>query len=183
VKSKSRKSADIDNTNDICSVGEKVAIRKDDIISMVEALTIPLCESEAMELVHIEYQSERGGKILRVYIDKEGGVTLDDCVLISRQLGDLLDVNLEGAGKYNLEVSSPGPDRPLGKFQDFDRFKHCMAKLRVKKPIEGRKNFTGILQGVVDEYVRIQIAEKAVNIPYQNISRARLVNYNGDIPC
>jgi ribosome maturation factor RimP len=154
-----------------------------DIVATVEALASPVCESEAMELVHVVYQRERGGKILRIYIDKEGGVTLEDCVLISRQLSDLLDVNLESAGAYSLEVSSPGSDRPLSKLRDFERFKECQAKIRVKKPLEEKKNFTGVLKGIVGETIRIQVREKIVNIPFENISRARLVNYNGDIPC
>ena len=83
------------------------------IIGRIEALAEPLCESEGLELVHVEYQREAGGRILRLYIDRSGGVSLDDCVSVSRQLNDLLDVKLEDIGPYTLEVTSPGPERPL----------------------------------------------------------------------
>ncbi len=79
----------------------------------------PLCLSEGLELVHIEFQREQAGRTLRLFLDKPGGVTLDDCVNISRQLSDLLDVSLdEETPPYNLEVSSPGVPRPLGKISD-----------------------------------------------------------------
>jgi len=84
------------------------------IAASVKDLAEPLCESEGVELVYVEYQPEAGGMILRLYIDKPEGVTVDDCIYISRQLGDILDVNLENAGAYRLEVSSPGSDRPPG---------------------------------------------------------------------
>ncbi len=93
------------------------------IAAMVKELAEPLCESEGVELVYVEYQPEAAGMILRLYIDKPKGVTIDDCIYINRQLGDILDVNLENAGTYRLEVSSPGPDRPLCKKIDFNRFK------------------------------------------------------------
>ena len=86
--------------------------KRRDFVKRAEKIAKSLCLSEGMELVHIEYQHEPGGMVLRIYIDKPGGVTLDDCVRISRQLNDLLDIYLEGSAAYNLEVSSPGPDRP-----------------------------------------------------------------------
>ena len=73
------------------------------IADSVKELAEPLCESEGVELVYVEYQPEAGGMILRLYIDKPEGVTVDDCIYISRQLGDILDVNLEGAGTYRME--------------------------------------------------------------------------------
>ena len=86
-----------------------------EIIAQTKSLAQRLCEAEGMELVHVEFQREAGGRVLRLYIDQPGGVTLNDCVNISRQMGDLLDVNIENMGPYNLEVSSPGTDRPLSK--------------------------------------------------------------------
>ena len=92
------------------------------IVERVWQLAQPLCASEGVELVHVEYQREQGGRTLRLYLDKPGGVTLDDCAGISRHLGDLLDVSLETAASYRLEVSSPGSKRPLGRLEDFKRF-------------------------------------------------------------
>jgi len=142
-----------------------------------------LCEDEGLELVHIEYQREPGGRTLRLYIDKPGGVTLDDCVWVNRQLRDILDVRLEHGWSYNLEVSSPGPDRPLGKAADFERFKGELAKIRICEPIRGQRNFRGILCGISDGMVKLQDAEGDITIPYEKITRARLINYNGENEC
>ena len=150
---------------------------KEVIIARVIKFIEPLCEAEGMELVHVEYQRERGGKILRLYIDKPGGITLDDCANISRQSGDLLDVNLENTGPYSLEVSSPGPDRPLGKELDFERFKGRVAKIKAAQIVEGKKNFTGILQGISEGMVTLLVDDKTVDIPLREIRKAHLVNY------
>ncbi|HPA14728.1 MAG TPA: ribosome maturation factor RimP [Desulfobacterales bacterium] len=153
------------------------------IVNQVNELAESLCQAEGMELVYVEYQREPSGRTLRIYIDKPGGVTLDDCVNISRQLGDLLDVNLNSDGSYNLEISSPGSDRPLGKKQDFERFSGMEAKIRVAEPVDGRKNFKGILLGISGDVVTLLVDDKTVAIAFQNISRARLVNYNGENGC
>lgn len=152
-----------------------------EILSRVNELAGPLCEAEGIELVHAEYQREPHGMVLRIYIDKPGRTTLRDCTNVSRQLQDLLDVHLSVAGNYYLEVSSPGINRPLGKLSDFVRFNGCQAKIRLLQPIDGQKNFTGVLSGVLQETVAIQVGGHIVEIPYQDITRARLVNYNGDI--
>ncbi len=117
------------------------------MITQANKLAASLCEAEGVELVHIEYQQETGGRILRLYIDKPGGVTLDDCVIVSRQLGDLLNVKLETEETYRLEVSSPGPDRPLGNALDFEKFKGNVAKIKTHQPVDGQKNFKGVLWG------------------------------------
>jgi ribosome maturation factor RimP len=156
---------------------------KENIIAKVKKIADSLCESEGIELVHIEHHQEAVGKILRIYIDKPGGVTLDDCVNISRQLGDLLDVDFENDFPYRLEVSSPGPDRPLAKESDFERFKGQTAKIRTAQPLDGQKNFKGILLGISEGTVKLMINDKTIAIPYLEITRARLVNYNGDSEC
>jgi ribosome maturation factor RimP len=153
----------------------------DEIISKVNALTGPLCDADGIELVYTEYQREPHGMVLRIYIDKPGGPTLQDCTLVSRQLQDLLDVHLDVSDNYHLEVSSPGFNRPLGKLSDFVRFKGHQAKIKILQPIDGQKKFTGVLSGTSQETVAIQVGDRVVEIPYQNITRARLVNYNGDI--
>lgn len=144
------------------------------------ALAAPLCESEGLELVHLEYQRESGGWIMRLYIDKPGGVTLDDCINVSRQMNDLLDVHLDEIGPYNLEVSSPGADRPLAKMQDFEKFKGNIAKIRTIRPYEGQKNFNGVLMGLSGEQVKLLVGEETVHILLKDITRARLVNFSGE---
>ena len=150
------------------------------VIREARALAAPLCESEGIELVHLEYQRESAGWIMRLYMDKPGGVTLDDCANISRQMNDLLDVHLEEVGPYNLEVTSPGPDRPLGKAQDYDKFKGNLVKIRTILPYEGQKNFTGVLMGLSGEQVNLMVGEETVRIMLKDISRARLTNFSGE---
>lgn len=151
-----------------------------EIVAQAWALGEPLCESRGMELVHVEFQREPGGRVLRFYIDKPGGVRLDDCVGVSRELGDLLDVSLDESGAYNLEVSSPGAERPIGKKVDFERFMGSRAKIRITRPMDGQRNFQGVLMGLSEDQVLLQTADRTVAIPYEEISRARLVNHNGD---
>ena len=141
---------------------------------LVRSWAEPLCESEGLELVHVEFQRESGGRILRLYIDKPDGIRLDDCINVSRQMNDLLDVNIENLGPYSLEVTSPGPERPLSKQKDFDKFKGNRVKIKTNRPLNGQKNFTGILMGISGEQVKLQIDEDAIVIPYQDISKARL---------
>jgi ribosome maturation factor RimP len=134
----------------------------------------PLCEAEGFELVHVEFQPEARGKILRLYIDRPGGVTLDDCVNISRQVSDLLDISFESLGSYNLEVSSPGPERPLGKESDYNRFKGRKVKIKTSQPINGQRNFKGILSGISGGVVSVSVDGQTVVIPYEKISKARI---------
>ena len=147
--------------------GQKVA-------GLVRPLAELLCASEGLELVHVEYQREANGRILRLYIDKPDGIKLDDCAAVSRQMGDILDVNLEDIGPYSLEVTSPGPERPLAQHEDFEKFKGCRAKIKTSQPLSGQKNFTGILLGISGDQVNLQIGEETIVIPYQDISKARL---------
>jgi ribosome maturation factor RimP len=158
-------------------------LTRDEIIVKVNELAGPLCEAEGKELVYTEYQREPHGIVLRIYIDKPGGISLQDCAYVSRQLQDLLDVHLGISDNYYLEVSSPGVNRPLGKLSDFVKFNGCQVKIKTHQPIDGQKNFTGVLSGVLKETVAVQVGDRIVELPYQDIARARLVNYNGDIQC
>lgn len=147
----------------------------DRAVSGVRQFAEPLCEAEGMELVHVEFLRESGGRTLRMYIDKPDGVTLDDCAHISRQVGDYLDVGMEDIGPYNLEISSPGAERPLGKASDYDRFKGLRAKVSIFEAIDGQKNFTGILYGVSGGNIRLQVNDTTIGIPLNTVRRARLV--------
>jgi ribosome maturation factor RimP len=147
-----------------------------DVLASVRRLVEPLCVSEGYELVHAEFQAESGGRILRLYIDKPGGVTLEDCVYISRQTSDLLDAMLEHAGPYQLEVSSPGFDRPLGKLADYTRFQGKMVKIKTARPLDGRRNFKGTLAGVAEDQIKLSVEGQLIHIPFSEVSRARLVS-------
>ncbi len=146
------------------------------VIERVNRFAEPLCAAEGIELVHAEYLRDRGGRVLRLYIDRPEGVSLDDCAWISRQVSDWLDVSLDDIGPYSLEVSSPGPERPLGKTSDYDRFRDRRAKISVSPSWQGKKNFTGILKGVSGGEVLLETVEGAVAIPLKQIRRARLVD-------
>jgi len=144
------------------------------VIKQTWSLTEPLCESEGLELIQVEYQREPAGRILRLYVDKPGGIGIDDCIAVSRQLGDMLDVNLEDVGPYSLEVTSPGPERPLAKKEDFDKYRGSRAKIKTYQPLNGRKNFTGVILGITGDELNLQIDEKIITIAYTDISKARL---------
>lgn len=145
------------------------------IVGAAMKIIDPVCESAGIELVHVEYRRESAGKVLRIYIDKPGGISLDDCVYITRQVEDLLDVYLETKGPYHLEVSSPGSERPISKQSDFQKYIGKEVKIRTTKPFDGRKNFRGVLSGMSDGVVTILINEKIFSIPYDDISQTRLV--------
>ncbi|UCD33340.1 MAG: ribosome maturation factor RimP [Desulfobacterales bacterium] len=149
-------------------------VGEQDILMRAKDLLEPMCEAEGVELVHLEYQREANGRILRLYIDRPGGVTLDDCVAVSRQSGDLLDVYLDDMGPYRLEVSSPGSNRPLGKKIDYEKFKGSRAKIVTTQPINGQKNFKGTLLGISKDLVTLSIDDTTVAIPYQEIAKAHL---------
>lgn len=145
------------------------------IVPQIWDLIEPLCEAEGMELVQVEYQREAGGRVLRLFIDRPGGVTLDDCVQISRQAGDVLEVGLENMGPYRLEVSSPGTNRPLAKQLDYERFKGKRAKIKTIQALDGQKNFKGVLAGISEGLVKLAVEGNTITIPFIEIAKAHLV--------
>jgi ribosome maturation factor RimP len=123
------------------------------------------------ELVDLEMSGR--GKLLRLFIDKPGGINIDDCALVSEQISNLLSV--EHAVDYDrLEVSSPGLDRVLKKESDFMRFVGHKVQLKLRVPVEGRKNFTGILRGIEQGTVRIESEVGEMGFALGNIDKARL---------
>ncbi len=151
-----------------------------EIVAKVASLAEPLCEAEGIELVHVEYQREHGGRTLRLYVDRPGGIRLDDCAAISRQLSDLMDVYLDQEAAFSLEVSSPGLDRPLGKKDDYNRFEGKTASIKTNEPVEGKINFKGVLMGLTEGRVNLRIGDNTAAIPFNLIKKARLVNYHGE---
>ena len=128
-----------------------------------------------MEMVDVEFRFERGRWTLRVYIDKEGGVTIDDCASVSRELGDLVEAENIIDHPYVLEVSSPGLDRPLRKQQDFIRSIGKLIKVEMARPVNKRKNFTGRLAHVEDGTVRLQVDDAGLfELHIDEIKRARI---------
>ncbi len=127
------------------------------------------------ELLGIELNQSTHGSILRVYVDKDGGIMVEDCVLVSRQLTGLLDVEDPIKGNYDLEVSSPGLDRPLFTIEQFKKFVGETIKLKLYEKYNDRKRFSGILKAVDDEEVVINCDNEEYKVPFRLIERARLV--------
>ena len=143
--------------------------------SKTEELVQPLVDKNKFELVDVEYVKEAGTNYLRVYIDKEGGITIDDCEIISRALSDLLDEKDYIDEAYILEVSSPGLGRPLKKDKDFARSIGEEVDVKLFKPIEKQKEFSGILESYNDTEVTIRLDEDTVmNFNRKDIALIRL---------
>jgi len=115
----------------------------------------PLVTHEGLEMVDVEFRRENRGMVLRLYLDREGGVNLDDLSRVSRQLGDLLDVHDAVPGAYTLECSSPGINRRLRRPDHFRRFVGQRVRVKTTAPRDGRRMFVGTLDGVEDEGIRV----------------------------
>ncbi len=127
-----------------------------------------------MELVQVEYLRAQAGMTLRITIDKAGGVSVEDCAQISRLVSDVLDVKDPIPGAYNLEVSSPGINRPLVKEDDFRRFAGEKAYIKTRTMIDGRRRYRGIIKKIEDGRVHVEASDGEFVIPFDEISRARL---------
>ncbi len=144
---------------------------KEKIKNLIE---LPILKKN-IELVDLEWRRERPGWVLRVFIDKPGGVTVEDCAKISGLIGKILDEEDFIHHSYILEVSSPGIERPLVKKEDYERFKGEKAKIVLKNPISGRRNFKGIILGLKDNsIVRLEVEGQVWEIPFEEIKKARL---------
>lgn len=141
----------------------------------IQELALPLLEEMNLELVDIDYRAEGSGRVVRVYIDKTGGVTIDDCAEVSRELGTLLDVNEIISHSYNLEVSSPGLDRELKKNTDYEKYRGRKLKLKLNSPV--KKQFVLRMAKLCDfsnEIASIEFEGDKFNIPLSNIDKANL---------
>ncbi len=150
----------------------------DDLRNKIWDLAEPVALSEGMELIHVECLKMHSRWVFRLFLDKEGGVTLDDCTTISNQLGDILDIHDLSHGPYTLEVSSPGLDRPISRDQDFVRFTGANVKIKTHVKIDGMKNFQGRLVDFKDEgcgmVVQLEVSGKIFKIPKDEIAKANL---------
>ena len=129
--------------------------KREDFEQRTEELLIPILEKYEFELVDVEYVKEAGTWYLRAYIDKPGGIAINDCEVVSRELSDLLDQKDFIDDSYILEVSSPGLGRPLKKERDFARSIGAEVEIRTYRMVEGRKEFTGVLEEYDSESVTV----------------------------
>jgi ribosome maturation factor RimP len=142
----------------------------------VERMITPAIESMGFEVVRVTL-SGGGRAVLQVMAERAGGgsMTVDDCARISRTVSTILDVEDPIPGRYALEVSSPGIDRPLVKPRDFIRYEGCEARIETRQPVEGRRRFKGRLAGCAGGIVRIATEEGTAALPLADIHRAKLV--------
>ena len=144
-------------------------------VQKLNELLQPLVEDLGYEFVGLEYSRNPKHAVLRIYIDKEDGVGIEDCEVVSRETAALLDVKDPIRSKYNLEVSSPGLDRPLFTLAHFIEFTGCVAQINMFAPQDGRRNFSGTILGTNENGVSIEQDGVEVTLDFDNIAKARLV--------
>jgi ribosome maturation factor RimP len=163
------------------------AIGQEPIAEQARRLLEPIIDREGFELVEVEWGREGSAWVLRLFVDRQGGVTIDHCQELSRIVETVLDVEDLIEPAYNLEVSSPGVERPLRKPRDFDRFAGQRAHVKTYGPVESepppapgvaaaapRKNWTGTLRGFKDGAVEIEVDGVLHRIPHDKIAKAHL---------
>ena len=140
------------------------------------ALFEPVIPSMGYDLVCVEFQGSVQHGTLRVYIDHENGIGVDDCVAISRQISAILDVEEPIQQAYDLEVSSPGLNRPLFKPADYELFTDRLVKIKMALPVDGRRNFKGVIQGVKQsKIVQVMVDNESYELPINDIAKANLI--------
>lgn len=139
-------------------------------------LLSPSVEALGYELVGVEYHPNSVNALLRIYIDKAEGINLDDCIAVNEQVSGVLDVEDPIPGKYTLEISSPGLDRPLFNLNDFNKFIGSQAKIRLSRPIERQRNFKGKIIAVNDQLITVEEKDgKQTELDFNFIEVARLI--------
>jgi ribosome maturation factor RimP len=145
-------------------------------LSQLWELFEPVVQGLGYELVEIEYQPNPKHGVLRLYIDRENGdIQLEDCSAVSHQISAVLDVEDPLPGRFNLEVSSPGMDRPLRKIEDFQRFIGEVVKVKTSMALAGQRNFKGQLLAVENDELVLNCDNKQIRVPHAAIDKARLV--------
>jgi len=166
-------------------VGAGLSINESEALEQARSLIASTVTDAGLDLVLVEQITVSGQALLRVYIeyvDPARQVTVADCARVNRLLNDTTELDELFSTVYNLEVSSPGVNRPLVRARDYERFLGEKAQIRVKEPIEGRRRFTGRLQSVVDGVVTLQISPKCqAQIPLGIIEKAKLKPDTADI--
>jgi ribosome maturation factor RimP len=155
------------------SVGNGLNMRQ--VPQKLQNMIEPVLDTMGYELVGMEYVPGGKGTILRVYIDSDSGITLDDCERVSHQVSGLLDVEDPIHGHYALEISSPGLDRPLFTEEHFARFQGYPVKFRLHEPLDGRRKFKGIIQAVDGENILMDVEGEVLTLTLDMIEKANLI--------
>lgn len=135
----------------------------------------PVATALGCELWGVEYMAQGRRALLRVYIEKEGGIGVDDCEKVSRQVSSVLDVEDPIQSEYTLEVSSPGMDRPLFKLEQFESNVGETIAVRLRLPFEGRRKFTGLLKGIENDEIVLEVDNEEYVLPYELVDKANIV--------
>lgn len=139
------------------------------------AMLAPVVESLGCELWGVEYTAQGRQSVLRIYIDKKAGISVDDCANVSRQAGSVLDVEDPIKSEYTLEVSSPGMDRPLFKLNQYQDSIGETISVRLRMAFDGRRKYTGLLKGIEDEQIILEADNEEYVLPYESIDKANIV--------
>ncbi len=150
------------------------------ILQDIEHLVRPSIEDMGLEFWGAEYQRQGFTGLLRIYIDKDTGVVIDDCERVSRQVSALLDVNDPIPGNYRLEISSPGMPRPLFYPEQYARFLGEEVRIRLGTPVDGRRNITGTIAAVEGETLHLTEGETEQTFLFSNIIKAHLTDERGE---
>jgi ribosome maturation factor RimP len=152
-------------------------MKRPEILHTLEELLRPVAEDLGCELVEVQLHTDRGRRVFRVLADRPGGITLDECAQLSREMGPHLEVADPIPGTYVMEVSSPGVQRPLRRAADFERFRDQRVVVRTREAVEGRKTFRGINRGMDDEgNLTVDDAEtkRSYAVPLDRVREAHL---------
>ncbi|MEN7342552.1 MAG: ribosome maturation factor RimP [Pseudomonadota bacterium] len=141
----------------------------------IETLLTPVVERLGFELVDLEFKGGGGSSVLQVFIDGPNGITLDDCAMVSQHVSAILDVEDPIPGEYNLEISSPGLDRPLRREAHFEKYAGAEIKVKMRKGYVGKLRLKGILNGLDDSHVVLVVGDEELRLPMDKIESARLV--------
>lgn len=144
-------------------------------VDMISVLLRPTVQTLGLELWGIEHLMRGRSSLLRIYIESDQGITIEDCERVSRQVSGILDVEDPLPGEYTLEVSSPGLDRPLFSFEQYQRFVGEVVNLRLRAPIDGRRKFKGVLEKAEADQITLTVDGALVNIAFAQIEKANIV--------
>jgi len=150
---------------------------EDELVSEIWNLLEPVIAAQGMEILEVEYRRESAGWVLLIFLDSERGISVEDCAAVSRVVGDLLDVTDLIPNAYNLEVSSPGIDRPLRRLDHFQKYIGYIIEVRTISPIQNRRNLKGELKEASSECVVIECEAGNYSISMSLIERARLLYF------
>ena len=144
-------------------------------LTELEAMVVPIVEALGYRCWGIEYLSQGRHTLLRVYIDHADGISVEACAEVSGQVSAVLDVEDPITGDYTLEVSSPGMDRPLFTLEQFVEHVGEQAKIRLRVPYEGRRNFQGVIRGVEGDEIILQVDEHEYLLPIDSIDKSNII--------